>query len=136
MRRAPQVGPVPAGDLFSPSDLERLDRAVGNAERLCGLPFSVYVGRSDRDSRAYSERLHNRLADPERSVLILCDPARRALEIVTGAEAHRALDDLECRLAAATMQTSFAAGDLLGGLLTGIAQLGEAAREPRTLHAR
>ncbi len=127
---------MPAGDAFSPSELDRLDRAVGNAERLCGLNFSVYVGRSDREPRTFAERLHARLDEPDRSVLVLCDPARRALEIVTGAYAGRALGDVECRLAAATMQISFAAGDLLGGLLTGIAQLGEAAREPRTLHAR
>ncbi len=126
---------MPAGDLFSPIDLERLDRAVGNAERLCGLSFSLYVGRSDKDARAFAERIHRGLDDADHSVLVLCDPARRALEIVTGAEARRALEDIECRLAAATMQTSFAAGDLLGGLLAGISQLGEAAREPRTLHA-
>jgi hypothetical protein len=45
------------------------------------------------------------------------------------------LDDLECRLAAAAMQTSFAGGDIVGGLAAGISQLGEAARQPRTLHA-
>ena len=46
------------------------------------------------------------------------------------------LDDLECRLAAATMQTSFVAGDIVGGLVDGIHQLGDSARQPATLHGR
>jgi len=66
---------------------------------------------------------------------VMCDPEFHKLEIVTGVEARRVLDDLECRLAAAAMQTSFAGGDIVGGLAAGIQQMGEAARQPRTLHA-
>jgi hypothetical protein len=57
------------------------------------------------------------------------------LEIITGREARRILSDTDCGLAAATMQVSFVAGDLVEGLATGIQQLGEAAHHPRTLHA-
>jgi hypothetical protein len=32
------------------------------------------------------------------------------------------------------MQTSFVVGDIVGGLVAGIQQLGDAARHPRTLH--
>jgi hypothetical protein len=32
------------------------------------------------------------------------------------------------------MQTSFAGGDIVGGLANGIQQLGEAAQQPTTLH--
>ena len=35
-----------------------------NAERISGLTFSVYVGVSEEDSRAYAERLHGALEDP------------------------------------------------------------------------
>ena len=66
--------------------------------------------------------------------MVMCDPEFHRLEIVTGVAARRSLDDLECRLAAAAMQTSFAGGDIVGGLAIGIQQLGEAARQPRTLH--
>src|SRR4029450_9343443 len=93
-------------------------------------------GVSEEDSREYAERLHRALADPDHSVLVLCDPEFHRLEIVARAVARRVLDDLECRLAAATMQTSFAGGDIVGGLAAGIQQLGEAARQPRTLRAR
>ena len=126
---------MPAGESFTPAETERLMRAVQHAERISGLTFSVYVGVSEEDSRAYAERLHNALEDPRRSVLIMCDPGSRALEIVTGSEARRRLDDVECRLAAATMRTSFEADDIIGGLVHGIAQLGDAAYQPPTLHA-
>ena len=129
------VARVPAGDLFTPSQLEWIKRAVRNAETLSGLTFSVFVGVSEEDSRAYAERLHKALTDPDHSVLVMCDLEFRKLEIVTGIEARRVLTDLECRLAAAAMLTSFAGGDIVGGLAAGIQQLGEAARQPKTLHA-
>ena len=125
---------MPAGDSFTPAETERLARAVQNAERVSGLTFSVYVGVSEEDSRAYAERLHSALDDPARSVLIMCDPGFRALEIVTGTEARRLLNDVECRLAAAAMRESFVGDDIVGGLAHGISQLGEAAYQPPTLH--
>ncbi|MGH3338478.1 MAG: DUF5130 family protein [Propionibacteriaceae bacterium] len=125
---------MPAGDPFTPSEREWLERAVRNADTASGLKFSVFVGVSEEDSRAYAERLHRSLTDPDHSVLVMCDPEFHKLEIVTGSEARRTLGDLECRLAAATMQTSFAGGDIVGGLAAGIQQLGEAAHQPKTLH--
>jgi uncharacterized membrane protein YgcG len=129
------VARVPAGDSFTPSQREWIKRAVRNAETASGLTFSVFVGVSEEDARAYAERLHKSLTDPDHSILVMCDPEFRRLEIVTGKDARRVLSDLECRLAAAAMQTSFAGGDIVGGLAAGIQQLGEAARQPRTLHA-
>jgi uncharacterized membrane protein YgcG len=120
--------------LFTPSQRERLKRAVRNAENVSGLAFSLFVGVSEEDSRAYAEKLHRALVDPDHSVLVMCDPDSHKLEIVTGVTVRRVLDDLECRLAAAAMQTSFAGGDIVGGLAAGIQQLGEAARQPQTLH--
>jgi uncharacterized membrane protein YgcG len=128
------VARVPAGDSFTPSQLQRLKRAVRNAEAVSGLTFSLFVGVSEEDSRAYAEKLHRALPDPDHSVLVMCDPEFHKLEIVTGVTARRVLDDLECRLAAGAMQTSFAGGDIVGGLAAGIQQLGEAARQPQTLH--
>lgn len=125
---------VPAGDSFTPSQREWLTRAVRNAEIASGLKFSVLIGVSEEDSRAYAERLHRSLADADHSVLVMCDPEFHKLEIVTGIAARRVLSDLECRLAAAAMQTSFAGGDIVGGLAAGVQQLGAAARQPRTLH--
>ena len=125
---------MPDGDVFTRAELERIKHAVHNAEVVSGLKFSVFVGIAEENARAYAERLHSALDDPPRSVLVLCDPEFHVLEIVTGTEARRWLGDVECGLAAAAMQTSFVAGDIVGGLATGIQQLGEAARHPRTLH--
>lgn len=123
-------------DRLTPSDRSRLDRAVRNAEKLSGLTFSVYLGVAEENSRAYARRLHAALPDPTRSVLVLCDPTFRALEIVTGERARRQVDDMACGLAIATMKTSFLGGDLIGGLAHGVQQLGEAAMQPATLHGR
>ena len=125
---------MPAGEALTRDQLKRLEKAVHNAETFSGLTFSVFVGVAEENARAYAERLHGALEDPARSVLVLCDPEFHALEIVTGSEARRWLSDAECGLAAATMQTSFVVGDIVGGLVAGIQQLGEAARHPRTLH--
>jgi len=130
----PRVVPVPAGEVLDHVEQRRLARAVEVAEQLSGLPFSVYVGPGEGPPRAFAEQLHTALTDPDRSVLVFCDPAGRALEIVTGPEAQRVLDDFDCRLAAASMQTSFTAGDLVGGLVNGVQQLGQSARHPETLH--
>jgi uncharacterized membrane protein YgcG len=128
------VVPVPAGEVLDHVERRRLERAVEVAEELSGLSFSVYVGPGEAPARAHAEQLHAALADPDHAVLVFCDPAARVLEIVTGGEARRVLDDFDCRLAAVSMQTSFVAGDLVGGLVNGIQQLGQAARHPETLH--
>lgn len=116
--------PVHGSSPLTPFDLDRIERVIGYANRETGLQFSVFIGQVEEDARAYAIRLHRALADPERSVLIMVDPAARVLEIVTGSEARRVVTDAQCRLAAATMQSSFAAHDLAGGLTAGIQQLG------------
>ncbi len=125
---------MPAGDAFTPDQISDLERAVRYAEESSGLRFSVYVGGADSETRPFATRLHGRLDDPERSVLVYVDPPGRRLEIVTGGQAKRQLPDSQCGLAALTMQASFAAGDLTGGLVTGIQQLGEHAHQLPMLH--
>lgn len=123
-----------AGDAFSASQQAEIDRAIRAAETSCRLEFSVYVGAVEGDTPPYARRLHASLSTPDRSVLILVDPAGRALEIVTGSVARRSLTDDSVRLAAAGMQSCFTAGDLVGGIKHGVGQLAEAARKPATLH--
>jgi uncharacterized membrane protein YgcG len=125
---------VPAGDAFTPDQLDDIKRAVRNANEASGLYFSVYVGSADSETRPFATKLHSQLDDPDRSVLVYVDPPGRRLEIVTGSQASRQLPDSQCGLAALTMQASFAAGDLTGGLVTGIQQLGEHAHQLPMLH--
>lgn len=125
---------MPAGEAFTPDQRRGIDRAIRSAQDASGYTFSVYVGASEGEPRAYAHHLHGQLAYPAASVLVLVDPSARALEIVTGARVRRDLDDAEAALVALSMQQSFAAGDLSGGITSGVYQLGEHARRPASLH--
>jgi uncharacterized membrane protein YgcG len=126
---------VPGGDAFTAAERHEIDKAIRDAETLCRYEFSVYVGRADGESRPFAERLHAALVAPERSVLVMVDPSAKLLEIVTGSEARRDLDDAEVRLATITMQSAFTAGDLVGGITRGLFQLAEHARRPALRHS-
>jgi uncharacterized membrane protein YgcG len=126
---------VPAGDAFTARERYDIDKAIRDAETVSRFEFSVFVGTSEGETRPFAERLHATLTAPERSVLVMVDPSARILEIITGSEVHRDLDDNEVHLAALAMQSAFAAGDLVGGITRGLTMLAEHARRPRTLHA-
>lgn len=124
-----------AGDAFTASERHEIDTAIRDAETVCRYEFSVFVGASEGETGPFANRLHAALTAPDRSVLVMVDPAARILEIVTGAEVRRDLDDGEVGLAALSMQTAFAAGDLVGGIRQGVLMLAQHARRPRMLHA-
>lgn len=126
---------VPAGDPFSNAERFTLDEAIRKAEQLSRVEFSLFVGNAEGDPRAFATQLHNSLVAPSRSILVMVDPAARALEIVTGGYVRRTLSDTEVELAALQMQSAFAEGDLVGGLKRGITMLAEHARPQDTLHA-
>ncbi|HSE69595.1 MAG TPA: DUF5130 family protein [Nocardioidaceae bacterium] len=126
---------MPAGDTFTASERHEIDRAIRDAETICRFEFSVFVGSSEGETGPFAQRLHSTLTAPDRSVLVLVDPTARIVEIVTGAEVRRDLEDKEVRLAALSMQAAFAAGDLVGGIKQGVLMLAEHARRPRMLHA-
>ena len=44
---------MPAGDGFSPAQRQRIDRAIREAETVCRYEFSVYVGPSEDEPRAF-----------------------------------------------------------------------------------
>lgn len=125
---------MPGGDLFSSHERFTLDDTIRKAEQLSRVEFSVFVGTAEGDPRAFATRLHNSLVAPARSILIMVDPAARALEIVTGGYVRRTLRDAEVELTALQMRTAFAADDLVGGLKRGIEMLAEHARPQHTLH--
>jgi uncharacterized membrane protein YgcG len=79
--------------------------------------------------------MHAVMASPDRSVMIMINPEDRAFEIVTGQVVRRVLTDQQVQLAAMTMRSSFVENDLVGGIVAGVAMLGQAARGPQTLHA-
>lgn len=125
---------MPAGDVFSDTQRREIARVIADAERNSGWTFAIEFGPSDLQTRAYAATLHSRLNDPARSILIQVDPERRSLEIVTGDLVRRKLNNRSAALAAVTMQSAFAAGDLTRGLMAGVRQLSELSRTPKSLH--
>lgn len=115
---------VPVGERLTTGQRYAVEESIRKAELASRAEFSVYVGPVDgSDTHAFATQLHNTLVAPARSIMIVVDPDRRVLEIVTGGWVRRTLSDAEATLAAETMRTSFAQGDLVGGLRAGIALL-------------
>ncbi len=125
---------MPAGETFTFDQRRGIERARQDAARVSELTFHVFVGATGEDPRVAGRRMQAALSGPASAVLVLVDPPARALEIVTGPEATLVLDDSACSLVALSMQTSFAAGDLAGGIIHGLHQLADHARRPESLH--
>jgi hypothetical protein len=125
------VAQVPSGEAFTNEQQADIERVIDLANAETGLLFSVYVGDVDGDIRDAAEARHATFgAQAAHTVLIVVSPGDRLLEIVTGEAAARRLSDRACALAALSMTTSFAGGDLPGGVVTGIRMLAEAAGSP------
>jgi uncharacterized membrane protein YgcG len=125
---------VSGDDVFTDREREEIERAAKLAEADTDVHFSVYVGALAEDSHATAAALHRRLRGHARAVLVAVDPGARRVEIITGAEARRWLDDRSCALALLSMISSLTAGDLEGGIVNGLRTLAEHARHPRVLH--
>jgi uncharacterized membrane protein YgcG len=129
------VAQVPAGEAFTPRQSDHIRHAIATAAHETGLRFSVYVGPAEGDVREYAQRLHAALGtDADIGVLVLVEPQARRVEIVTGDAARRRLDDRAAALSSLSMATSFAGGDLFGGIVNGLRMLAQAAARPRILH--
>lgn len=119
---------MPTGEAFTAGQLAEIERVIALASRETGLRFSVFVGDSTEQPRAYAERLHAALGEEAaRAVLILVAPGQRRLEIVTGRDVAPRLADRACGLAALSMAAAFSGGDLAGGIATGVRMLAESA---------
>ena len=66
-------------------------------------------------------------ADADLGVLVFVEPDARRVEVVTGETAQRRLDDRAAGLASLSMATSFAGGDLTGGIVNGLRMMAQAA---------
>lgn len=122
------------GDTLSARERADIQRAALRAGERSGLTFSVLFADAQGDGRSYAERAHASLADPADSVLVFVDPAARQVEVVTGSEAQRRIDDRAATLAVLAMTTGFSIGDLAGGVVDGLQRLGEQGDRPRVLH--
>ena len=120
--------------IFSWQELARLDEALTMSSRETGLRFTLYIGDLGKTTRVRAEELHARSGgNPAEAVLIALSPGQRVVEVVTGAAAARRLPDRACALAVLSMTGSFAAGDLVGGIVNGLRQMSDQAGHPSTL---
>jgi len=124
----------PLDHIFSFQELARLDEALTMSSRETGLRFTLYLGDLGPQTRTRAEELHGQsgghLAE---SVLIAVSPGQRVVEVVTGAGAARRIPDRACALAVLSMTGSFAAGDLVGGIVNGLRQMSDQAGHPHEL---
>jgi uncharacterized membrane protein YgcG len=128
------VAQVPSGEPFTNEQYRDIERVIASASRETGLHFSVYVGPIEGDIREAAEAMHAAFGDrAAETVLVVVAPEDRLLEIVTGEGSARRLSDRACALAALSMTTSFAGGDLVGGIVTGVRMLADASGRPITV---
>ncbi len=120
--------------LFSYQELARLDEALTMSSRETGLRFTLYIGDLGRQTRLRAEELHSLSGgNLGESVLIAVSPGQKVVEVVTGAAAARRMPDRACALAVLSMTTTFANGDLIGGIVGGLRQLSDQAGHPAGL---
>jgi len=120
--------------IFTWQELARLDEALTMSSRETGLRFTLYIGDLGKRTRVTAEELHARSGtNPSEAVLLAVSPGQRVVEVVTGATAARRMPDRACALAVLSMTGSFAAGDLVGGIVNGLRQLSDQAGHPASL---
>lgn len=111
---------------FSSSQLSRIDEALTRTSAETGLLFSVWVGELGPRSRERAEELHAALGEQaDDAVLIAVSPGERVVEVVTGEESVRRVDDRGAKLGVMAMVSSFAESDLTGGIVEGLRVLGD-----------
>jgi hypothetical protein len=113
---------------FSSSQLSRLDEALTLACRETGLLFTLWIGALGTRSRERAEELHASLGDrAAEAVVVAVSPGERVVEVVTGAESSRRIDDRAAKLAVMSMVASFKESDLVGGMVEGLTMLADQA---------
>jgi hypothetical protein len=111
---------------FTASQLSRIDEALTRTSAETGLLFTLWVGELGGRSRERAEELHASLGDAaEDAVLIAVSPGERVVEIVTGEESVRRVDDQVAKIAVGSMVSRFTESDLVGGIVEGLRVLGD-----------
>ena len=111
---------------------ERIAAAVEQLRDENGLDVSVFVGDLEIDDlsqfRGGAETLHAALGERANgAVLIVVAPGQRRIEVVTGPGVRRRVPDRVAALAVLSMRTAFEGGDLTGGIVDALRQIGDTA---------
>jgi len=127
---------VASGEAFRQDQLDRLSRARLLAERQTGLGFHIRVGALCGDPELAAQRMLTAIVAGRpgaAEVLVLVSPGQRFVRVLTSPDARCRISDTAAWLATLSMTSSFALGDLVGGLVSGIRQLADAAGQPGRL---
>ncbi|MEO7125009.1 MAG: DUF5130 family protein [Nakamurella sp.] len=117
----PSCGPVGNDEVFTTSQLQRLDAIISDAENATGLRFAAYIGYLGEDSRARAEEIVASFGDDAAyTALVALSPGQRVVEIVTGTEAALRIPERGARAAVLSVIAACGDGDLYGGLTNGI----------------
>jgi uncharacterized membrane protein YgcG len=123
------VAQVRVGDAhFDNPERLAITSAIRKAEVASRIEFSVFVGNSEGEPHAFATQLHNSLVAPSRTIVIMVDPERRALEIVTGGWVRERIGDAEVQAVAEEMAARFAEAGLAVGIVRGIELLAQKAQ--------
>ena len=128
-----------AGEAFSATQKERLERALAQAQTETGLRFVLTVGPFSSHSgfKAEAQRLLGVLIQESADgsdagvVLVAVDPGNKVLEVATSPVARERVGDHEAGLVVLSMTSSFTVGDLVGGIVNGLRMLADAAGAER-----
>jgi hypothetical protein len=122
---------VAAGEAFTVTQAQRIERALGQAQTETGLRFHLTVGPFGSQSgfKAEARRLLAVLVGgtDQGVVLVAVDPGNKVLEIATSPVARERISDHDAGLVALSMTSSFTVGDLVGGIVNGLRMLADAA---------
>ncbi|WP_134324659.1 DUF5130 family protein [Cumulibacter soli] len=113
---------------FNFTEMDRLSEALTRSSHETGINFSVLIGDLGPDRRGAVAAKHRTFGHEARDTcLVAVSPNEHAIEIGVGEHAARRIDDRDCELAVAAMSSSFAGGDLIGGLVNALRMLADAA---------
>jgi Domain of unknown function (DUF5130) len=111
---------------FTSSQLSRIDEALTRTSAETGLLFTLWIGELGGRSRERAEELHATLGDEAaEAVLVAVSPGERVVEVVTGEESVRRVDDQGAKIAVGSMVSRFTESDLVGGIVEGLRVLGD-----------
>ena len=124
-----------AGEAFTATQKERIERALAQAQSESGLHVHLTVGPFSTQSgfKAEAQRLLGVILDgtDPGAVLVAVDPGNKVLEIATSPVARERFSDHDADLVVLSMTSSFTVGDLVGGIVNGLRMIAEAAGAQR-----
>lgn len=117
------------GATFSQSEIDAFERALVEAEDRSGMRFALYVGGPESEPKEFATTLLSGQREPASTVVLVVDPDSRAVQIATGTEAARRINDADCDLAAANIQYESDRAGLASGIVNALNLLGGGGRE-------